>query len=127
MTTSITTTLRSRNGLPPNKLLTKIADHILGSRYDLSVAFVGDDRARTLNKHYKQKDTPTNVLSFPLSDASGEIIINPRRAARDARHFNHTLREHIIFLFIHGLLHLKGHTHGATMESEEQRLLRKFG
>lgn len=126
MTTAITSTLRSRRGLPSEQLLTEIKDHVLGKRYELSVAFVGDTRARTLNKQYKKKDTPTNVLSFPLADDAGEIILNPRRAVRDAKKFNHTPHQHIVFLYIHGVLHLKGFDHGSTMESKEQQLLKKF-
>ena len=126
MTVATKSTLRSRKGLPSEKLLTTIADHVLGKRYDLSVAFVGDHRARTLNKKYKKKDAPTNVLSFPLADDAGEIILNPRRATRDAKKFDHTPHEHVVYLYIHGLLHLKGHAHGSTMESEEKRLLKKF-
>lgn len=126
MTTEISTTLKSKRGLPSTQLLTDIKEYVLGTHYELSVAFVGDTRARALNKKYKQKDTPTNVLSFPLSDDSGEIILNPRRATRDAQKFDHTPHQHLVFLYIHGVLHLKGLAHGATMEAEEQRLLKKF-
>ena len=108
------------------RLFRRIQKEILGSAYSLSLTFVGDARARTLNKKYRKKNTPTNVLSFPLSKTEGEIIVNPRRAARDARTFKHTAREHVIFLFIHGCLHLAGYTHGTTMEREERALLRRF-
>ena len=126
MTTEITSTLRSKKGLPSLRLLTEIKNRVLGNKYELSIAFVGDARAQTLNKRYKKKNTPTNVLSFPLSEESGEIIINPRRATRDAKLFAHTPHQHIVYLYIHGVLHLKGYQHGDTMDIEEQRLLRKF-
>jgi len=57
------------------------------------------------------------VLSFPLSKNSGEILIC-KSAAKPYT---------VDYLFIHGVCHLKGYKHGATMESIESRLLKKFG
>jgi probable rRNA maturation factor len=104
----------------------KIAHAILGIHYNLSVALVGDTRARTINRERKGKDYPTNVLSFPLSKTDGEIILNPHRASRDAAAFGHTPRQHLTFLFIHACLHLQGHTHGHTMEKLEKKFLSQF-
>ena len=59
----------------------------------------------------------SNVLSFELSEDSGEILICPDAAAP------YTLA----YLFIHGCLHLKGLAHSDTMEREEDRILKKFG
>ena len=59
----------------------------------------------------------SNILSFPLSKTSGEILICPKAAKPYS----------VGYLFIHGLLHLKGRVHGATMEREERRLLKAFG
>ncbi len=59
----------------------------------------------------------SNVLSFPLSKTSGEILLCPEAAKPYT----------IGYLFIHGCLHLKGARHSATMEREENRLLKKFG
>lgn len=103
-----------------------IKEDILGAHYELSLALVGDARARALNRTHKGKNTPTNVLSFPLSATEGEIIINPRRAARDAKGFDHTTTQHIAFLFIHGCLHLKGHVHGTQMEHLEDSYMQKY-
>lgn len=95
----------------------KIKDSILGKRYDLSVAFLSPAQMRKVTLRTKKKNKVSNVLSFPLSKTSGEILIC--KAA--ARPFS------IEFLFIHGLLHLRGLKHGATMEREEDRLLKRFG
>ncbi len=96
----------------------KIKDAILGKRYDLSVAFLYPAQMR---KAMKYKVSPakkvSNVLAFPLSKTSGEILIC-KAAAKPYS---------VEFLFIHGLLHLKGLKHGATMEREEDRLLKRFG
>lgn len=122
---SITKTTKkgpSINGLP----FLKIKEHVLGKKYELSLAFVGRDLSRRLNKEYKGKDKPTNILSFPLSKTEGEIVINHHKAKSEASSFEQTPRQHLLFLFIHGVLHLKGMQHSATMEVEEQRLLKKF-
>jgi len=107
-------------------LLERIKDAVLGKHYELSLVFVGDTRSRALNRAYRSKDKPANVLSFPLSHDAGEIFINPHRVEKEASRFDHSPRTFLIFLFIHGLLHLKGHSHGSTMEKTEQRLLKRF-
>lgn len=69
----------------------------------------------------KYKKSPTkktsNVLAFPLSKTSGEIVICKAAAKPYTADF----------LFIHGLLHLKGYKHGGIMEREEAKLIKKFG
>jgi rRNA maturation RNase YbeY len=90
-----------------------IKDQILGKRYDLSLVFCGDALSRSLNRTYRLKDKATNVLSFPLSENSGEIFINVYKMKKfSAAH-----------LFIHGCLHLKGMEHGDTMEQAEKKYL----
>ena len=90
----------------------------MGKRYDLSVAIIAPAAMRRAMK-YKKVTTGkvSNVLSFPLSKTSGEILIC-KAAAKPYS---------VEFLFIHGLLHLKGFKHGAIMEGEESRLLKRFG
>lgn len=99
---------------------------MLGTRYTVSLVFVGDARSRTLNRTYRGKNRPANILSFPLAADEGEIFINPRQAARDARNTGISARDYIGILFIHGLFHLKGYLHGSTMEHEEARVQKKF-
>lgn len=104
---------RSNVGKIPFK---KIKEAVLGKRYDLSVAFVGPTESRAITRQSKHKNKVSNVLSFPLSKNSGEIILCPAAAKG----------ENLGYLFIHGLLHIKGHSHGATMERTEERLLDRF-
>ena len=99
---------------------------ILGKRYTLSLVFIGDKRSQKLNTRYRKKNKPANILSFPLSDSLGEIFINPHEARRHASQFNMTEIQFIGYLFIHGLLHLKGYEHGGTMSKEEKKFLKKF-
>lgn len=104
----------------------QIKEVILGKQYQLSLSFIGTDRAKHLNETYRQKDYVPNVLSFPLSDTVGEIFICPKVANKQATEFGLSPRGYIALLFIHGCLHLKGLPHGAVMEKQEQRYLKRF-
>lgn len=113
-------------GSAPRLPFADIAKTILGRTYELSVAFVTPGEARRIARTYKGKDYAANVLSFRLSKKSGELVMCLATAKKEAADFDRTYREHVLALFIHGALHLEGHTHGGTMEREERRLLRKF-
>lgn len=104
----------------------KIADDILGKKYALTLTFVGATRAQALNATYRKATYVPNVLSFPLSESAGEIYITPQVARREAHKFSMTPNGYMGFLFIHGLLHLKGHLHGDTMEKAEKRYISKY-
>ncbi|MCD5381237.1 MAG: rRNA maturation RNase YbeY [Candidatus Pacebacteria bacterium] len=99
---------------------------VLGTRYELSLAFVGKTRAATLNKTYRNKTYSPNVLSFPLSEKAGEIVICPQVAIGEAAKFKLSVNGYIAYLFIHGLLHLKGLDHGDEMDKLEQKHLKAF-
>ena len=94
----------------------KIKDRVLGKKFKLSLVLCSDSLSHRLNRIYRHKDKPTNVLSFTLSKNSGEIFIN----------LSKTKTFSALELFIHGLLHLKGMRHGDTMEQAETKLLKKF-
>lgn len=102
-------------------------DAILGKSYALSLTFVGEKRAQDLNKAHRNASYVPNVLSFPLDQKMGEIYITPVVAAREAHKFNLSTKGYVAFLFIHGLLHLKGYPHGATMDRAEQKYIKLFG
>jgi ssRNA-specific RNase YbeY (16S rRNA maturation enzyme) len=94
-----------------------IKNQVLGDTYDLSVAFVSVAAMRRAMKYKVTTEKKiSNVLSFPLSKNSGEILLCKSAAAPYTTGF----------LFIHGVLHLSGLKHGATMDSAEKRLLRRF-
>ena len=99
-------------------LFKKIKESVLGKRYDLSLALLTPAQMRQA-MHYKKTPAKktSNVLAFPLSKTSGEILVCPAAA----KPFS------VEYLFIHGLLHLKGHRHSATMERRENQILKKFG
>lgn len=126
MSLSISSTLKK--GSPKNKDLPflKIANTVLAKNYDLSLVFIGDKYSRTLNRKYRKKDKVANILSFPISPDNGEIFINTNQAIKDAKKFNMQKNKFLIYLFIHGLLHLKGLSHGSKMERKEKEILKKF-
>jgi probable rRNA maturation factor len=99
---------------------------ILGTQYELSLTFVGEKRAASLNEAYRQKTYSPNVLSFPLTEKTGEVYICPSVAKREASKFDLTPNGYIAYLFIHGCLHLKGYDHGDTMDKLERKYLKAF-
>jgi probable rRNA maturation factor len=104
----------------------EMKDSVLGKSYTLALVFIGAKRARALNKTHRKATYIPNVLSFPLTDTVGEIYITPTIAKKEAHKFNLTPDGYIGFLFIHGLLHLKGYPHGDTMDKAEKKYLHRF-
>jgi len=84
----------------------------------LSIAFVGRDRMTALNRRWKGRRVPTDVLAFPLAgpdgSLAGDIYICPWLAARHARDLGIPLRQELTRLVIHGVLHVLGYDHPET-------------
>lgn len=111
---------------PPKLPYQAVKDELLGKGYELSLNFVGEKRARQINQQSRGKSYVPNVLSFPLHNLSGEIYITPAVVKRESKDWQHSYEKHVLFLFIHGLLHLKGFDHGEKMESLEEKFLKKY-
>ena len=94
--------------------------------WDISLAFVTPARALALNKQLRKKTYTPNVLSYEVGAKSGEIIICLAEAEKQSPTYGFATDDFILYLFIHGLLHLKGWPHGATMEACERKLVAKF-
>jgi probable rRNA maturation factor len=94
--------------------------------WEISLVFAGPARAQKLNQNLRDKTYVPNVLSYQVGAKSGEIIICPDVARREASEYGHSFATHVLYLFIHGVLHLEGRPHGATMEKWEQKLLTQF-
>jgi probable rRNA maturation factor len=92
----------------------------------ITLRIVGAREGRRLNRTYRGKDYPTNVLSFPLERA-GDIVLCHPVVAREARAQGKSVAAHYAHLVVHGVLHLHGLRHGAAMERREVRILRGFG
>jgi probable rRNA maturation factor len=104
------------------------------ARGDVAIAVLPDAHVRALNKRYRRKDAPTDVLSFSSGDGSllGDIVIASGVARRQARERRHAYRTELRVLALHGLLHLLGYDHedardGGAMARVERRLRRKGG
>lgn len=119
------TVIRKNGTIPPLPFLS-IKEKILGRSYDLTIVFCTPRESQERNRAYRNKDYPTNILSFPLGDVEGEIYISLSTARKDAARFDMTYVQFLHLLLIHGCLHLKGHDHGSTMETLENSYLTKF-
>jgi probable rRNA maturation factor len=118
------------------RLMAALGEH--GSA--LSVSLVDDNVIRKLNRDFRGKDAPTDVLSFPLAENGevigerllGDVVISVDTARRQAAAYDAPLQRELYRLLIHGLLHVLGHDHERTaqrraMEAEERRLARVIG
>ena len=93
---------------------------------------MGRAEGRRLNSNYRRKDYPTNVLSFPYGNGSGDVVLCHPVIAKEARAQGKSLRAHYAHLVVHGVLHLRGYDHlrrkdAARMEKAEIRALRALG
>ena len=98
----------------------------------ITVAVVSDGRIRELNRRYRQKNTPTDVLSFPADEPGelGDVLIALGVATRQAAAAGHSLSTELRVLALHGLLHLLGYDHerdNGEMRRLERRLRLKGG
>jgi probable rRNA maturation factor len=103
--------------------------HLHQTQAELSLALVTDPEICALNRQYRGKDKPTDVLSFPLADELqpsllGDVVISVETAARQAQRQGHSLREELQTLLIHGILHLLGYDHEVSRR-EAMRMRRK--
>ena len=110
----------------PRFAYSTVAEEVLPG-WDISLVFVGPTQARALNEQLRAKSYVPNVLSYEVGERSGEILVCLAEAEKQAPAHSMTPREFVLYLFIHGLLHLKGRAHGATMERCERTLMARFG
>lgn len=107
---------------------------------ELSLVLSDDARIRALNKSWRGKDKPTNVLSFPGDDGEeppfgpllGDIVIALETVEREARELAKPFNEHFTHLIVHGTLHLFGYDHqideeAEEMEDAERRIMARLG
>ena len=106
---------------PARKLKTlaiKILQLIHKEESELSLALIGNTEMRKLNARFRNKDYPTDVLSFPAEDGLpgaagllGDVIISVDKAWQQAKERRRSLDEEMVVLLIHGVLHLLGYDH----------------
>ncbi len=105
--------------------------------YEISISLVNNNEIKNLNKQYRNIDSSTDVLSFPMIDCHkkpnipisdepaeefgkelplGDIVISLDKAKDQAENYGHTIERELAFLLIHGALHLLGYDHENTRE-----------
>ncbi|HKI50544.1 MAG TPA: rRNA maturation RNase YbeY [Geothermobacteraceae bacterium] len=105
---------------------------------ELSIVLVDDAEIQLLNRDYLQRDKPTNVISFSMRegeggnlhpDLLGDVVISTETAARDAAEAGVSFESEVLFLLLHGILHLCGYDHergtaddASIMEAKEQEI-----
>ncbi len=124
-----------------------VAAELANPRLQTSILFTTDAEVHTLNREWRQRDKPTNVLSFPMLTRDdllefapegppvmfGDIALAYETCAREAEEKGISLEHHAAHLIIHGLLHLAGYDHvhsdaeAEAMEALETRALAKMG
>jgi probable rRNA maturation factor len=118
------------------RLVRRAARAALGTKVrSLTVALSDDRRVHALNKRDRQKDKPTNVLSYPSGETAflGDIVLARQTVWREAKEQNKTPADHVAHLVVHGTLHLLGYDHetgeadAERMEALERRVLKKLG
>ncbi|HEY6869258.1 MAG TPA: rRNA maturation RNase YbeY [Novosphingobium sp.] len=124
-----------------------VAPELANPRLTASVLFTGDAEVHQLNREWRAKDKPTNVLSFPMiaraellalavdgaPEMLGDLALACETCTREAADKGLALADHAAHLLVHGLLHLAGHDHEASpaeaeaMEALEIKALAKMG
>ncbi len=131
----------SLSGLPDQKDFLTWVDAALMQDYDSleqTIRVVGEAESRALNSQYRQKDAPTNVLSFASEnkyldyDCLGDLVICAPIVEQEAKQQDKLPQAHWAHLVVHGMLHLQGYDHqNATeadkMESLEAKILTTLG
>ena len=96
------------------RLMRALAKRLAIPHRSVGVLFADDRRLRELNRRYRRKDRPTDVLSFPAGGEEGhlgDIALSSETARRQARRRGHAPRRETRILLIHGFLHLLGYDH----------------
>jgi rRNA maturation RNase YbeY len=93
---------------------------------EVCITFVGDEEMRELNSRYRNLHRTTDVLSFPQEGGPapnilGDIVISVETARRNALRYNESLKDEVLRLIVHGMLHLLGFDHKKAAERAEMR------
>lgn len=113
---------------------------------EISVSFVDNEQIREMNRQYRDKDSATDVLSFPMGEDGkydenhetgakilGDIVISMPRALEQAHTYGHSLEREVGYLTAHSMLHLLGYDHEkggldrVRMREKEERVMQQLG
>lgn len=123
--------------------LRKVAGQVLLAEHanpavEIGLVITGQDKIQELNRLYLEEDTPTDVLSFPMTESDvdgnsfitppdsalrlGEVVISYPQAKKQAKEHGHTVKKEVAVLIVHGVLHLLGYDHDTP---GHRRVMRK--
>lgn len=115
-----------------NAIDTVIDDEGTEGNFEVSVSFVTNEEIRDLNREFRNVDSETDVLSFPMDEDEfdgviilGDIVLSTQRIIEQANDFGHSLEREMLYLTVHSMLHLLGYDHMNEIEKEEMRLREK--
>ena len=100
----------------------------------ISLILTDDKNIHSLNRRFRNVDRPTDVLSFPLYEATepilpesslGDLVISADTMTRQAAEYGHSRKRELCFLFVHGLLHLLGYDHEISPREEKAQFDRQ--
>ncbi len=110
------------------KLIKKCVEHHYPNhKFEVALLLCDDNHIRILNKQFRDKNYPTDVLSFPIYEFDtpekttllGDIVISAEVATRQAVEYGHSLKRELCFLAVHGALHLLGYDHKTKEDAKE--------
>lgn len=136
------------NSLVIEEDVKQFVEYILISEFDsdkpvyISILFTGDAEIQIINKEFRQKDQPTDVISFAYHesedfdvgpyDTLGDIIISLETVESHAKEYGHSFKRELFYVIAHGILHLLGYDHieeedKIKMRKKEEEILLEFG
>jgi len=103
------------------EIVQNFLDYYQVSQKEVSIAFVGDQTIRSLNKKYRSQDKTTDVLSFSSNDYNdlGEVVINLAQIKKQAIRLKQGFKQELNFILVHGLLHLLGYDDQTSRGADE--------
>ncbi|MBY4945976.1 rRNA maturation RNase YbeY [Cupriavidus respiraculi] len=120
--------IKAGKGLPARGRIETWLRSALFADAELTVRFVGEEEGRTLNRSYRGKDYPTNVLTFAYAEqeddpVAADIVLCCPVVEREAREQGKPLEAHYAHLIVHGALHAQGYEHEDDAEAEEMEAI----
>lgn len=115
------------------KAIEKAIETVLDSEdkqgdFEVSVSFVTNDEIKLLNREYRNVDSETDVLSFPMDEDEfdgiillGDIVLSTQKIIEQANDYEHSLEREMLYLTVHSMLHLVGYDHMNSEDKEEMR------
>jgi probable rRNA maturation factor len=108
-----------------------LSEEELTGDFEVSVSFVTNEEIKALNREYRNVDSETDVLSFPMDDEFdgvailGDIVLSTQKIVEQANDFNHSMEREMIYLTVHSMLHLLGYDHMSSDDKKEMRAKEK--